>query len=95
MSTETKHSWYVGSTGNHQGLVVEETTGRNVAVAYEKADAPLIAAAPELLAALITMVEQIRIAIADGQTQESIANQFGVTQSTVCDIKRNRIWKNK
>ena len=44
--------WYVGSTGNHQGLVIEEESGRNVAVAYDKKDAPLLAAAPELLKAL-------------------------------------------
>jgi len=36
--------------GNHQGLIVDETTGENIAVAYDKANAPLIAAAPELLA---------------------------------------------
>lgn len=51
MKTSTLN-WYEASTGNHQGLVVEEKTGRNIAVAYDKADAPLIAAAPELLAAL-------------------------------------------
>jgi hypothetical protein len=45
-------TWYESSTGNHQGLVVEETTGRNIAVTYDKADAALIAAAPDLLAAL-------------------------------------------
>jgi hypothetical protein len=48
-------TWYEAKTGNHQGLVVEETTGRDVAVAYDKADAALIAAAPELLAALETI----------------------------------------
>ena len=54
--TETKGAhWYVGKTGNHQGLVIEEGTGRNVAVAYDKQDAPLLAAAPELLEALKEM----------------------------------------
>ena len=47
----TDKKWFVSSTGNHQGLVIDETDGRNVAVTYDKADAPLIAAAPELLAA--------------------------------------------
>lgn len=46
---EKRPAWYEASTGNHQGLIIEETTGRNVAVAYDKADAPLIAAARELL----------------------------------------------
>lgn len=44
--------WYEASTGNEQGLIIEEGTGRNVAVAYDKADSPLIAAAPAMLAAL-------------------------------------------
>jgi hypothetical protein len=44
-------NWYEANMGNnHQGLVIEEETGRNVAVAYDKADARLISAAPELLA---------------------------------------------
>lgn len=46
-------AWYRANMGNgHQGLVVEETTGRNVAVTYEKEDAALIAAAPDMLEAL-------------------------------------------
>lgn len=54
MSTQTKQEarWYVGKTGNHQGLVIEERTGRQVAVSYDKQDGPLLAAAPELVAAL-------------------------------------------
>jgi hypothetical protein len=43
--------WYVANTGNHQGLVIDQDTGRNIAVAYDKEDAPLLAAAPDLLAA--------------------------------------------
>lgn len=42
--------WYVGKTGNHQGLIIEDKTGRNIAVSYDKADAPLIASAPALMA---------------------------------------------
>lgn len=57
MSTETaiNHSaapWYTAKTGNHQGLVVSETTGASIAVTYEEKDAQIIAAAPELLEAL-------------------------------------------
>jgi hypothetical protein len=47
-------TWHAASTGNHQGLVIEDETGRNVAVAYDKADAPLIAQAPAMLEALRT-----------------------------------------
>lgn len=53
-----KH-WYESKTGNHQGLVIEEETGRNVAVTYDKADAPLVAAAPALLEALRTCLAYI------------------------------------
>jgi hypothetical protein len=49
MSTKT---WYVGKTGNHQGLVIEEETGRSVAVAYDKQDAPMLAAGPRMADAL-------------------------------------------
>lgn len=50
MDTKTKpRQWYEAKTGNHQGLIIDENDGRNVAVAYDKADAPLLAAAPELL----------------------------------------------
>ncbi len=45
--------WYVSSTGNHQGLVISEKDGANIAVTYRKEDAPLIAAAPDLLAACV------------------------------------------
>jgi len=49
--------WYTPSTGNHQGLIVDMETGKNIAVAYDKEDAPLIAAAPDLLAACKKLVE--------------------------------------
>lgn len=48
----TPGDWYVASTGNHQGLVASESTGDNIAIAYDKQDAPLLAAAPDLLDAL-------------------------------------------
>lgn len=54
-----ENNWYVGKTGNHQGLVIEEGTGRNVAVAYDKADAQLLAAAPDLLATLKDVAMQL------------------------------------
>ena len=57
---ETKHAqetWYESSTGNHQGLIISETTGENIAVTYDKRNAPLIAAAPELLTAAENALE--------------------------------------
>lgn len=56
MDTKTQKLWYVGRTGNHQGLVIDEATGTSIAVAYDKADAPLLASAPELLEMLSAIV---------------------------------------
>ena len=49
--------WYEAKTGNHQGLIIEEGTGRNVAVTYDKSDSAIIAAAPDLLAALESLMD--------------------------------------
>ena len=44
--------WYgKEQSGSEQGLIIDEENGRNVAVAYDKRDTALIAAAPALLAA--------------------------------------------
>ena len=49
----TASPWYsANSAGGHQGLIVSEATGANVAVSYEANDARLIAAAPELYESL-------------------------------------------
>jgi hypothetical protein len=68
-ATEQKHApWYEAKTGNHQGLIIEEGTGRNIAVAYDKSDAPLIAAAPAMLEALEQFVRY-----ADGGKHQHLA----------------------
>ena len=47
METRT---WYSSETGcANQALIIDEATGRNVAVVYEAEDAPLLAAAPRLM----------------------------------------------
>jgi hypothetical protein len=89
MSTETKHAWYVASTGNHQGLVIEEKTGRNIAVTYDKADAPLIAAAPELLGALITMVEQAGCYMDDGEATDEEKAAMDAARGAIAKAKGN------
>ncbi|HUV97291.1 MAG TPA: hypothetical protein VMV98_07455 [Acidobacteriaceae bacterium] len=45
-------SWYTTKGSMGQGLVIDEADGRNVAVAYDEKDAPLLAAAPDLVRAL-------------------------------------------
>ena len=45
------NTWYEASSGNHQGIIVDEVTGKNIAVSYVKNNAKLIAATPELLEA--------------------------------------------
>lgn len=53
MEGHTAGPWYASRTaGNHQGLVIAEATGVTVAITYDRKDARLIAAAPDLLAAL-------------------------------------------
>jgi hypothetical protein len=53
----TPETWHAASTGNHQGLIISDKDGRNVAVCYRKEDAPLIAGAPELLAACASLLD--------------------------------------
>lgn len=74
-------TWYTNpKASGHQGLVIDEATGRNVAVTYDKADAPLVAAAPELLAAAEEALSYIgdlsRGAVQD-QLREAIAKAKG------------------
>lgn len=44
--------WHAAKSANRQGLVVSESTGANIAVTYDKRDAAIVAAAPDLLDAL-------------------------------------------
>lgn len=51
-------NWYAAKAGNDsQGLVIEESTGRNVAVTYDKADAELVARSPAMQATLAAIDE--------------------------------------
>ena len=58
--------WYVGKTGNEQGLIIDEEAGRNIAVSYDGKDAPLISAAPDMLRALREAVARVEIANSEG-----------------------------
>jgi len=63
-------TWYACNTGNNQGCVGEEETGRTVAVTYDKEDAALVAAAPDLLASVQNVLD------ADGDLDEMGFNMF-------------------
>ena len=50
----SKVNWYYRNSGpdaHQQALVIDEDGGRNVAVVYDRKDAPMLSAAPDLLAA--------------------------------------------
>lgn len=45
-------NWYAKANSSGQGLVIEEGTGRTVAVAYDQKDTALLAAAPDMKEAM-------------------------------------------
>lgn len=52
-----REPWYEAKTGSDQGLVVEEKTGKNIAVTYEKKNAELIVTAVNNYQALLEACE--------------------------------------
>ena len=60
----TPGPWYASSTGNHQGLIISEKSGANIAVTYDAKDAPRIVACVNLLEGL------------SAQDLENIAGRF-------------------
>jgi len=56
--------WYEASTGNHQGLIVEEETGRSIAVVYDKADTARIITAANNHASLVAVLEAAKLLLA-------------------------------
>lgn len=57
-TTKARHA-KVTAGGHQELLVIDESTGRNVAITYDKDDAALIAAAPDLLAALESITNDV------------------------------------
>lgn len=58
MSTHTPGPWYATKPGNpYQGIVIDERTGANIAVTYDKEYADLIASAPDLLQMVRNLVD--------------------------------------
>lgn len=89
MNKHTPGPWYGKEQGgpHNQALVVSEQDGRNVAVCYDARDMPLIAAAPDLLAAL----EEI----ANTDTEGFGILDFGVSCSHFIAVAKAAIAKAK
>lgn len=76
-------NWYARKSSGDQGLIIEEDTGRNVAVTYDEKDAPLIAAAPELLTALTALMGLWdREDVADTWHDEFVKARAAITKAT-------------
>ena len=65
--------WYTKPIRHHtaftQGLIVDDKTGRNVAVSYDPNDAELIAAAPDLADAAELALRELREFYTDKQSE--------------------------
>ena len=85
-----ENKWYVGNNSNDsQGLIIEENTGRNVAVSYDPKDAALIAAAPELLAVLEVLENITNIpAIRHAANKAGYMAQFGTAKDAARRVIR-------
>lgn len=92
MTTQEKRTpgpWYVHNAANiaEQGLIVSEVTPDTVAVSYRHADAALLAAAPDLLAALRDLEQ-----IARQQLDQSATND-GLNNCALLSMARSAIAK--
>ena len=76
----TPGPWYAANMGNdYQGLVIDEKTGANIAVTYDKRHAPFVAAAPAMYAESKTLCSLVRAfmndnRLYDGQLIQAIHN---------------------
>ena len=52
-------TWYVKNTGSGQSLIIEEGSGKNIAVAYDPENGPILAAAPVLLEACMAALAEL------------------------------------
>jgi hypothetical protein len=77
MKTQHTPGPWIGKNGSGgQGVIHSEATGANVAVSYDHRDTALIASAPSLLGALMSIAESARTAkkFAHGQSRYDLNN---------------------
>lgn len=86
MTDKNPITWYAANAGNHQGLVIEYGTGRNVAVTFEKRDAAIIAKAPELMQELKDL-----IAALDPDKLQAMAAKTGYTVELFMMCRRSAL----
>jgi hypothetical protein len=76
--------WYSGVfAGDHQGSVACQDTGKTIALSYDPADAPLLAAAPELLAALQSLAAWVEEPALDEAGEEGKQNRLGIAKAAI------------
>lgn len=81
----TPGPYYVASTGNHQALVIAEQTGANIAVAYDKKDAPWLAVAPELLDALRDSLSLLIGQFPDGTNTSCVQRTIDAARAAIAE----------
>ena len=85
MTQPAKHTpgpWYAANMGNDfQGLVVEEQTGKNIAVAYDKRDVHILAAAPAMYEALRVLTSEINLSTLN------VRKDFSLMNAHACAVK--------
>lgn len=82
---ETQHTpgpWYEAGTGDHQGLIISEANA-SVAVTYDKKDARLIAAAPDLLNAAKLALDLIKATWAYEHGNKQVGEAWGALESAI------------
>ena len=57
--------WYESNTGNHQGLIIDEETGDNIAVIYDKKHTEFICRACNNYDNFMELLETANILLAD------------------------------
>ena len=84
--------WYAGNINDHQGLVADEDTGENIAVVYNKKNAPLIASAPALLEALKEIAKKEGPFSTDQLTHAGnvIENMARIAEKAIHDVKEKQ-----